>query len=243
MALILLLSPLWLHQCLVEDNTTLSTIWFIKNKIWKKKITCSIPQRFCSYYFFFHKLVPFDNIIFYFHQNIHNRYPIPWHIENKWRIYVSNLTIIGSDNGLSPGQHQAIIWTNAGIWLKCNKLSINIKKTHYIIYSSKNKIIDDNQQVKINSEPIERVYYTKFLGVFLDSNLNWKRHIEYVSKKISKSIGILCKARKLLNKPTLVNLYYTFVYPYYIYMVYKFGEAHTLLTYKSLFCYRRKQLE
>ena len=29
--------------------------------------------------------------------------------------WVSNLTIIGSDNGLSPGRHQAIIWTNAGI--------------------------------------------------------------------------------------------------------------------------------
>ena len=32
-------------------------------------------------------------------------------------IYVSNLTIIGSDNGLSPGRRQAIIWTNAGILL------------------------------------------------------------------------------------------------------------------------------
>ena len=30
-------------------------------------------------------------------------------------IYVGNLTIIGSDNGLSPGRRQAIIWTNAGI--------------------------------------------------------------------------------------------------------------------------------
>ena len=29
--------------------------------------------------------------------------------------YNSKLTIIGSDNGLAPGQHQAIIWTNAGI--------------------------------------------------------------------------------------------------------------------------------
>ena len=28
-------------------------------------------------------------------------------------IYVNNLTIIGSGNGLSPGRHQAIIWTNA----------------------------------------------------------------------------------------------------------------------------------
>ena len=32
-------------------------------------------------------------------------------------ICVSNLTIIGSDNGLSPGRQQAIIWTNAGILL------------------------------------------------------------------------------------------------------------------------------
>ena len=46
----------------------------------------------------------------------------------KWREYlthwgrvthicVGNLTIIGSDNGLSPGRRQAIIWTNAGILL------------------------------------------------------------------------------------------------------------------------------
>ena len=35
-------------------------------------------------------------------------------IEADWHICVSKLTIIGSDNGLSPGRHQAIIWTNAG---------------------------------------------------------------------------------------------------------------------------------
>ena len=33
------------------------------------------------------------------------------------QICVDNLTIIGSDNGLSPGQRQAIIWTNAEILL------------------------------------------------------------------------------------------------------------------------------
>ena len=40
---------------------------------------------------------------------------------NHWgrvrHICVGNLTIIGSDNGLSPGRRQAIIWTNAGILL------------------------------------------------------------------------------------------------------------------------------
>ena len=32
-------------------------------------------------------------------------------------IWVSELTIIGSDNGLSPGRRQAVIWTNAGLLL------------------------------------------------------------------------------------------------------------------------------
>ena len=32
-------------------------------------------------------------------------------------IFVSKLTIIGSDNGLSPRRSQAIIWTQAGIFL------------------------------------------------------------------------------------------------------------------------------
>ena len=56
-------------------------------------------------------------------------------------IYVGNLAIIGSDNGLLPGQCQAIIWTNAGKLLirtlrtNVNVISIKIhtflfKKTH-----------------------------------------------------------------------------------------------------------------
>ena len=39
------------------------------------------------------------------------------HRERVTHIYVSELTIIVSDNGLSPGRRQAIIWTNAGILL------------------------------------------------------------------------------------------------------------------------------
>ena len=50
---------------------------------------------------------------------------IRWHLVSEtlthWgrvtHVCVGNLTIIGSDNGLSPGRRQAIIWTNAGILL------------------------------------------------------------------------------------------------------------------------------
>ena len=63
-------------------------------------------------------------------------------------ICVSKLTIIGSDNGLSPGRHQAIIWTNAGILLiwplgkNFSEILINIhtfsfKKIHFQMSSGK----------------------------------------------------------------------------------------------------------
>ena len=63
-------------------------------------------------------------------------------------IYVGNLIIIGSDNGLLPGQCQAIIWTNAGILLirtlgtNVNEIFINIhtflfKKKHLKMLSGK----------------------------------------------------------------------------------------------------------
>ena len=47
-------------------------------------------------------------------------------------ICVSKLTIIGSDNGLSPGRRQAIIWTNAGILTIRNKLQWNFNRNSYI---------------------------------------------------------------------------------------------------------------
>ena len=64
---------------------------------------------------------------------------------------------------------------------------------------------------------METVNYTKFLGVVIDNKLNWSAHIKYICNKMSKSIGIINKVRKLLNKETLINLYYVFIYPYLTY--------------------------
>ena len=49
-------------------------------------------------------------------------------------ICVSKLTIIGSDNGLSPGQRQAIIWVNAGVLL-IGPLGTNFSEISIEIYT------------------------------------------------------------------------------------------------------------
>ena len=66
-------------------------------------------------------------------------------------------------------------------WLHCNKLSLNVLKTHYIIFTSRNKCVND-VDIRINDAHIERVYATKFLGVQIDAQLTWKKHIEYTCK-------------------------------------------------------------
>lgn len=111
-------------------------------------------------------------------------------------------------------------------WLKANKLTLNLRKTHYMVFHrSKIKFNNTTSTIKICNEEIECVNTTKFLGVIIDNKLKWTDHIVHIKNKISKSIGILYKTRKYLDKHTLRNLYYTFVYPYLIYCVEVWGNA------------------
>ena len=80
----------------------------------------------------------------------------------------------------------------------------------------KNKATED--RVHLCGNNLISVSNTKFLGVIIDSKLNWSDHITYIKNIISKSIGILTKIRRFLNnKKTLRNLYLSFVYPYLTY--------------------------
>ena len=110
-------------------------------------------------------------------------------------------------------------------WLCCNKLSLNVLKTHYMIFTPRNKKVNDIN-LHINKVPIGRVYVTKFLGVQIDSQLNLKKHIEYTCKKLSKCIGILSKARRKLQKSSLISLYYSFAFPYFIYCNHVWGSTY-----------------
>ena len=106
----------------------------------------------------------------------------------------TNMFITGKDMDILCHQLNEDL-RNIQEWLQCNKLSLNVLKTHYMIFTPRNKLIDDID-VKILDVQIQRVYVTKFLGVQIDSQLIWKKHIEYTCKKLSKCVGILCKARK-----------------------------------------------
>ena len=114
-------------------------------------------------------------------------------------------------------------------WFKANKLSLNSLKTKFSLFhpSGKKRGIPNNLPLlKIDNRNIERNVVTKFLGVLIDENLNWKAQIANVSSKVSKNIGILYKATPFLNKSQLKQLYYAFIHSYLNYGNMAWGSTH-----------------
>ena len=101
-------------------------------------------------------------------------------------------------------------------WVTTNKLTVNIKKTNFILFQ--NRSVDTNiGSISYGGCELNRVKYTKFLGVYIDENLNWKQHIQSVCSNLSRTCGILYRIRHKLTPETLRSLYYSLCYPYLIY--------------------------
>ena len=81
------------------------------------------------------------------------------------------------------------------LWLNVNRLSLNIDKTNFLIFHPYNKNLKQHVTIKINKKAIKEKEFIKYLGVLVDSSLSWKHHISNLTKKISRSIGVMYKLR------------------------------------------------
>ena len=90
-------------------------------------------------------------------------------------------------------------------WLKLNKLSLNAQKTKLMLFHRKQKHVND-VNIKIDNTMIEHVQTFNFLGIMLNETLSWKSHIDMVSNKISKVIGILYRLKHVFPEYVLFTL-------------------------------------
>ena len=74
---------------------------------------------------------------------------------------------------------------------------------------------------------MKTVYENMFLGVKIDHKLNWKSHIQYVRAKVARNIGVLGKAREVLNYRSLLMLYNTLILPYLSYCLEVWGNIYS----------------
>ena len=104
-------------------------------------------------------------------------------------------------------------------WLKSNKLTLNVKKTKYMIIGSHYRLrhLNGDLNVTVNSQQLTRVTYYRNLGIEVDEALGWQSHVDTICKKVSAGIGALKHIRSLVPHPTLLKMYEALVTPYFDY--------------------------
>ena len=84
-------------------------------------------------------------------------------------------------------------------WLMLNQLSLNISKSKFIIIGSSQRLSKlDSISETVNDKQIDEVNFFTYLGVVINKQLTWQDHIEYISSKINKKIGLLKRIRASL---------------------------------------------
>ena len=91
---------------------------------------------------------------------------------------------------------------------------------------SKQDSADTDLNICIHTINVTRVHSSKFLGIIIDDNLNWKPHIQLVKSKLSKTLSIFYKASKLINYEGMLTLYCSLFLPYITYCCEIWGNTY-----------------
>ena len=119
-------------------------------------------------------------------------------------------------------------------WLLANKLSVNYDKTNFMIFKPtsviNDYILNNNLTLNLNSKLIQRTSTVKYLGMYLDEDMNWNEHIKSLIPRVSSLIGIVYRKRYLLPDRCKKSLYMSLVYPILLYGI----EIYANVPYSTL---------
>ena len=120
----------------------------------------------------------------------------------KFYLFADDTNILLSNKNLKSLEKNMNIELNKVYqWLISNKLTLNFKKSNFVIFRPYQKRLPFipkiciKDPVRNTSVYLECKEYVKYLGVLIDYKLSWKNHIGSVALKISKTIGLLSKLR------------------------------------------------
>ena len=104
-------------------------------------------------------------------------------------------------------------------WSTSNKLIVNKSKTFFLTHTF-NKFDENSIKISMNNHEIKKLEETTFLGLKIDSKLNFRSHIDNISTKISKSIGILYKLKSVKTpKSILKQVYFSLIHSHLNYVI------------------------
>ena len=114
-------------------------------------------------------------------------------------------------------------------WLCANRLSLNVSKTEFIVFRPVRRPLNNRIILKLNGNNVFESTKIKYLGVLMDSRLSWKHHINELSKKLNRSIGMIFKIRDVCTKNVLISLYHSLFQSHLSYALAVWGSCSTSL--------------
>jgi exonuclease III len=101
-------------------------------------------------------------------------------------------------------------------WMISNGLIVNVGKTKAMWINVRQRQ-RTNDSLMFGGQCLEVVNEYKYLGVYLDDRMNWKRHQDHLIKKLGRKVGVLCRLRQVLSIKTKTLVFNTIVLPHFNY--------------------------
>ncbi len=102
--------------------------------------------------------------------------------------------------------------TNATFWSNENKLHFNVSKTKWTLCDTQKRLHGVMYpSVTVNGQELERVKQYMYLGVFVDTCLDWNHHTGVTAGKLSQRLDVLRRVRRHLTLDTAKMLYNSLV--------------------------------
>ena len=112
-------------------------------------------------------------------------------------------------------------------WCDVNELTINVSKTKVMAFATRSKTKKcKDVNIVVGSDKLKVVPSYKYLGMTLDSTLNYSNHISSVIRMVSHKMTLLAKLRKYLTNEVAVLIYKTMLLPYFDYADVIFHKAN-----------------
>ena len=92
---------------------------------------------------------------------------------------------------------------NLTCWLRANRLSLNVAKTELMIIEYRQRLNDaqcEDIDITIGDKTMKRVDHTKSVGLTIDAQLSWSKHVDEICKKASSAIGALKRVSLLFRR-------------------------------------------
>lgn len=105
-------------------------------------------------------------------------------------------------------------------WFTSNGLILNAEKSNLILFSARPQAAP----LTVNS-PVPLCDECRFLGLTLDSNVNWKSHVQTLCSKLSSAAYALRKLRPLISHKILKQVYFAHFHSVMSYGVILWGNS------------------